>query len=71
MENTDDNPGDIEKGGAESDGMDDDACKSAAGDGSATDISGGPTTGILPCRTLAVPSLLNRLKQLGKQNASY
>ena len=70
-EDTDDNPGDTEKGGAETDGMGEGASKSAAGDGIPTDISGGINDSNPSLQDQTMPSLLNRLKQLRKQNASY
>ena len=61
---------DIEKRGAETDGLDEGASKSAAGDGIPTDISGGFNDCNPSTQDQIVPSLLNRLKQLQKQNAS-
>ena len=66
-EDTDDNPGDIEKGGAETDGMDEGASNSAAGDGIPTDISGRFNDSNPSTHDQTVPSLLNRLKHCGNK----
>ena len=70
-EDTDDKRGDIEKGGAETNSMDEGASNSAAGNGIPTDTSGGPNDSNHCLQDQTVPPLLNRLKQLRKQKASY